>query len=115
MTSPTGQISSLTTLPEPTHRRLLSISTQLVSSLPSYGGLNVKAHRLPGAGRHVNVGVDAAAGRSAAVVDGELLARWTELGSTRRAEISGRGGYEGVGDMRAELEGVLGWSGLSYF
>ena len=66
-------------------------------------------------GRSVHVGVDSAAGRSAAVVDGEVLARWAELGSAKRSEISGRGGYDDVGEMRSELEGVLGWSGLSYF
>jgi cleavage and polyadenylation specificity factor subunit 1 len=59
--------------------------------------------------------VDTASGRSAQVVDGAVLQRWTELGSTKRVEVAGKGGYDGVGDMREELAGVLGWSGLEYF
>jgi cleavage and polyadenylation specificity factor subunit 1 len=56
-----------------------------------------------------------AAGRSAAVVDGEVLARWMELGAAKRAEIASKGGYDGVAELRAELEGVLGWTGMAYF
>ena len=48
-------------------------------------------------------------------MDGAVLARFNELGMARRVELAGRAGYAGVGEVRAELEGVLGWAGLSYF
>lgn len=114
MTSPSGALSCLTTLAEPTHRRLLSLTTQLLSVLPSYAGLNTKAYRQSGQGGR-NVGVDSQAGRSATIVDGSVLARWNELGSVKKMEIAGKSGFDGLGEMRAELEGVVGWSGLAYF
>lgn len=50
------------------------------------------------------------------IVDGGVLNRWNELASGRRGEIAGRVGYAGgPGEVRAELEGVLGWSGMAYF
>lgn len=121
LSSPSGHLSSLSAISESAHRRLYSLQTQLLSILPSYAGLNSKAHRLPStssiatnsAGR--SIGVDTAAGRSAAIIDGEVLARWTELGTAKRAELATKGGYDGVQEMRDELHSVLGWSGLSYF
>lgn len=59
------------------------------------------------------MGVETASGR--AVVDGAVLARIMELGAGKRAEIAGKGGYDGVVELREELEGVLGWNGLTYF
>lgn len=58
-------------------------------------------------------GVDAGVGRN--IVDGVVLSRWTELASGKRGEMASRVGYSGPEEVRAELEGVLGWSGLSYF
>ncbi|VUC20740.1 unnamed protein product [Clonostachys rosea] len=121
LSSPSGHLSSLNPISESAHRRLYSLQTQLLSILPSYAGLNSKAHRLPSAssvttnsaGR--SIGVDTAAGRSAAIIDGEVLARWTELSTAKRAELAGKGGYDSVQEMRDELQGVLGWTGLSYF
>jgi cleavage and polyadenylation specificity factor subunit 1 len=49
------------------------------------------------------------------VVDGAVLARWTELAAAKRTEIAGKGGYDGVAELREELDGILGWSGLAYF
>lgn len=60
------------------------------------------------------VGVETAAtGR--AIVDGTVLRRWNELGAAKRAEVAMRGGYDGVTEMRGDLEAVLGWGGLAYF
>ena len=60
------------------------------------------------------MGVDtAASGRM--IVDGMVLARWTELGAAKRAEMASKSGYDDVAEMREELEGVLGWSVMSYF
>lgn len=111
LASSTGHLSTLIPLPETTYRRLLSVTNQLLPALTPHGGLNAKAHRLPDGIRPV--GVEAAGGR--AIIDGAVLARWAELGAAKRAEIAGKGGYDGVAELREELEGVLGWSGLSYF
>lgn len=111
LASPSGHLSTLVPLPEATYRRLLSVTNQLLPALTPYGGLNAKGYRLPSGTRPV--GVDAAAGRT--IVDGAILARWAELGAAKRAEIAGKGGYDGVAELRDELEGVLGWSGLAYF
>ncbi|KAH7001198.1 CPSF A subunit region-domain-containing protein [Ilyonectria destructans] len=111
LASPSGHLAALTPLPETTYRRLLSVTNQLLPALAPHGGLNAKAHRLGDGSRYV--GVEAAAGRS--IVDGAVLARWTELAAAKRAEIAGKGGYDGVAELRDELEGLLGWSGLAYF
>ena len=57
--------------------------------------------------------METASGR--VVVDGAVLARWTELAAAKRTEIAGKGGYDGVAELREELDGILGWSGLAYF
>ncbi|KAH7155848.1 CPSF A subunit region-domain-containing protein [Dactylonectria estremocensis] len=111
LASPSGHLAALTPLPEASYRRLLSVANQLLPALAPHGGLNAKAHRLPDAPRYV--GVEAAAGRS--ILDGAVLARWTELAAAKRAEIAGKGGYDGVAELREEMEGLLGWSGLAYF
>ena len=48
-------------------------------------------------------------------VDGAVLARWSELGAAKRGEVASKGGYDGVADLRADLEAVLGWNGMAYF
>ncbi|KAF5004493.1 hypothetical protein FDECE_9005 [Fusarium decemcellulare] len=111
LASPSGHLSTLVPLPETAYRRLLSVTNQLLPALTPHGGLNAKAYRLPDGTRPV--GVETAAGRT--IVDGAVLARWAELGAAKRAEIAGKGGYDGVAELRDELEGVLGWSGLAYF
>jgi cleavage and polyadenylation specificity factor subunit 1 len=45
------------------------------------------------------------------VVDGEVLMRWMELGSQRRAEIAGRVGLD-VETVREDIEALRG--GLGY-
>lgn len=49
------------------------------------------------------------------MVDGEVLRRWADMGSTKRVEVAGKGGYDGVDGLRAEVGRVSGWSGLEYF
>lgn len=115
LASPSGSLSTLTPLAESTYRQLLSVTNQLLAALPPHGGLNAKAFRLPEGptgGQHV--GVETASGRAVVDVAG-VLSRWAELGAAKRAEIAGKGGYDGVGELREDLEGVLGWSGLAYF
>ncbi|CAK7210770.1 mRNA cleavage and polyadenylation factor subunit [Sporothrix eucalyptigena] len=115
--SPTGVLASLAPLSEPEYRRLSSLAGQLATSLSHTAGLNPKGYRMAaGAAEDPAIeapGVDAAVGRS--VVDGALLARWAELGSGRKGEIAGRVGFASALDVRAALEGVLGWSRMGYF
>ncbi|KAI1193251.1 CPSF A subunit region-domain-containing protein [Nemania serpens] len=113
--SPTGVLATLSPLSEPQYRRLSFLSGQLFSSLPHYAGLNPKAYRAPastGAVGRFPPGVDAGMGRN--IIDGELLARWNELGAGRRAEIAGRVGFADVDEVREVLREVLGTTGLGY-
>ncbi|TQV96482.1 hypothetical protein V2A60_003121 [Cordyceps javanica] len=118
LSCPTGQLAALTPLSESAYRRLLSLTNQLMPAVVPHGGLHPKAHRLPegrGAQSHSRaVGVEtAASGRM--IVDGAVLARWTEMGAAKRAEMAAKSGYDDMDEMRDELEGVLGWSGMAYF
>lgn len=101
---------------ESTYRRLLSVTNQLHPALVPHAGLHAKAHRVPDAqGRNTSVGVETAASWGRSVVDGTVLGRWSELGAAKRGEIASRGGYDGVADLRADLDVVLGWTGMAYF
>ncbi|KAL3958334.1 hypothetical protein ACCO45_006496 [Purpureocillium lilacinum] len=116
LASPSGQLSALTPLPESTYRRLLSVTNQLHPALVPHAGLHAKAYRIPDThGRNASIGVETAASWGRAVVDGAVLARWTELGAAKRSEIASRGGYDSAADLRADLDAVLGWSGMAYF
>ncbi|GKT43235.1 protein cft1 [Colletotrichum spaethianum] len=110
--SPTGALASLTPLSEQAYRRLTSLANSIAGALPHAAATNPKAHRLQPLDARTP-GVDTSAGRS--IVDGALLARWNELGAGRRSEVAGKGGYGDVLEVRGELEGVLGWSGMAYF
>ncbi|KEY74035.1 hypothetical protein S7711_02625 [Stachybotrys chartarum IBT 7711] len=111
LASPSGSLAALTPLGESAYRRLLSVTNQLIAALVPHGGLNPKAHRVPESTR--TVGVETASGR--VIIDGTVLARWAEVGAAKRAEIAGKGGYDGSVDLREELDAVLGWTGLAYF
>ena len=112
MASESGILSTLTPLSESAYQRLLSLSSQLTASLPVQAGTNPKAYRTPDADLP-KPGVDTAAGR--VIVDGCILRRWNELGSGRRAELAGKGGYDSVHHVRAELDSLLGWRGITYY
>jgi cleavage and polyadenylation specificity factor subunit 1 len=107
----------INSLSETTYRRLSSLTAQLINTLPHPAGLNPKAYRMPPSATQTTArmppGVDAGVGRN--IVDGAVLSRWTELASGKRGEMASRVGYSGPEEVRAELEGVLGWSGLNYF
>ncbi len=110
--SPTGALATLSPLSEAAYRRLSSLATQLTNSLPNVAGLNSKAYRMPAASCPAP-GVDAGMGRT--IVDGNVLMRWAELGTGRRAEVAGRVGFDGPEEVRTELEEALGWGRLAYF
>lgn len=112
LASHTGVLASLTPLSEQAYRRLTSLANSIAAAVPHAAATNPKAHRLPPLDARPP-GVDTSAGRS--IVDGALLSRWNELGAGRRSEVAGKGGYGGVLEVRGELEGILGWSGMGYF
>lgn len=91
--------------------------SQLITTLPHHAGLNPKAYRMPPSATQTTAqmapGIESGVGAN--IVDAAVLARWNELASGRRGEIAGRVGFAGPEEVRGELEGVLGWSGLSYF
>ncbi|KAF3764616.1 hypothetical protein M406DRAFT_278172 [Cryphonectria parasitica EP155] len=115
--SPTGSLAALNPLSEASYRRLSSLTSQLINTLPQPAGLNPKAYRMPPSATQTTAkmgpGIDSGVGTN--IVDGAILARWNELASGRRGEIAGRAGYSETEEVRAELEGLLGWGGLSYF
>ncbi|KAF4592153.1 Cleavage factor two protein 1 [Ophiocordyceps camponoti-floridani] len=90
LASTSGQLAALTPLAESAYRRLLSVSNQLAAALAAHGGLHARAYRT--ASRIGAVGVETAASSGRAVIDGGLLARWTELGAVKRAEVAAKGG-----------------------
>lgn len=103
LTSPTGSIALLTPLSEPQYRHLNTLTTHLTNTLYHPCGLNPRAYRVD---RDAPV---TEGGRT--VVDGNVLGRWLELGSQRRAEIAGRVGVDGV-SVREELVGLRGGLGF---
>ncbi|KAG5972297.1 hypothetical protein E4U55_000857 [Claviceps digitariae] len=115
---PSGQLAALAPLSESTYRRLLSVTNQLHPAIVPHGGLHAKAHRHAGDSSGTpasTVGVDTAASLGRVLVDGTVLARWNELGAGKRTDVAVRGGYDGAADLRGDLEGVLGWTGMGYF
>lgn len=110
--SPTGVLASLSPLSETSYRRLSSMTTQLANSIAPAASMNPRAYRMPSAGSPAP-GVDAAVGRS--IVDGTLLAKWSELGTGRRTEVAGRVGFSSPDEVRAELALLLGWGRMGYF
>lgn len=116
---PTGSMSSLRALSETSYRRLSSLVAQLTNTLPHPAGLNPKAYRMPPSATQTTARTAPGIGDSGVgtnIVDGGVLARWNELASGKKGEIAGRVGFAGgMEEIRGELEGVLGWSGLAYF
>ena len=135
LTSLTGSISLLTVVPETVYRRLLSVQSQLLTSVSHACGLNPKAHRLAslpirtatglssvggvGVGVGLNMNDTFAVSTAAtvaggggmiiperAVLDGSLIARWSELDPHRRKEILSR-----VGTVETEFRNDLNITG----
>ncbi|KAL5615017.1 hypothetical protein BROUX41_005082 [Berkeleyomyces rouxiae] len=111
MASASGMLSSFEALSESSYRRMLSLSVQIINNLPQWAAANPRAFRMSTS--QTMVGIESTTGRS--IVDGAVLARWNELSSARRAELAVKVGFAGPEQVREELEGLLGWSGLVYF
>ncbi|KAI9700512.1 MAG: mRNA cleavage and polyadenylation factor subunit [Bogoriella megaspora] len=103
LTSQTGQIALLTSLAEPSYRRLGALQTTLTPILDHTAGLNPRAYR----------NVESEGFGSRGVVDGGLVGRLWELGSQRRVEVLNRIGAEGW-EIRGDLVGV-GRGGMANF
>lgn len=104
MTLASGSIAILTPLSEQQYRRLNALSNHLSNLLYHPAGLNPKAHRISNTAPEAVIG-----GRP--IVDGSVLWRWMELGSQKRAEVSGRVGVDGE-TIREDLEDIA--CGLGY-
>ncbi|KAK2798780.1 mRNA cleavage and polyadenylation factor subunit [Onygenales sp. PD_10] len=102
VTSETGSIAVITPLSEAAYRRLSALQSQLINTLEHPCGLNPRGFRA--------VESDGIGGRG--MIDGDLLMRWMDLSTQRKAEIAGRVGA-GEWEIRADLEG-LGSGGLGY-
>lgn len=117
LASPTGSLATLSPLSETSYRRLSSLVSQLITTLPHHAGLNPKAYRMPPSATQTTAkmapGIESGVGAN--IVDAAVLSRWNELASGRKGEIAGRVGFASPEEVRAELEGVLGWTALSYF
>ncbi|KAL1895582.1 mRNA cleavage and polyadenylation factor subunit [Ceratocystis pirilliformis] len=111
MASPSGMLSTFEALSESSYRRMLSLTVQLINNLPQWAAANPRAFRMSMS--QVMVGIESTTGRS--IIDGAVLSRWNELSSTKRAELASKVGFAGPEQVREELEGLLGWSGLIYF
>ncbi|KAJ4397442.1 mRNA cleavage and polyadenylation factor subunit [Gnomoniopsis smithogilvyi] len=117
LSSPTGALATLSPLSETSYRRLSSLVSQLITTLPHHAGLNPKAYRMPPSATQTTAkmapGIESGVGAN--IVDAAVLSRWNELASGRKGEIAGRVGFASPEEVRGELEGVLGWTALSYF
>ena len=104
--SKTGALGLITPLSAPQYRSLGSLQAWLgTTALTHPLGLSPKAHR--------NVDVDLSVG-GRPILDGDVLARWNELGSWRRAEGITRAGVDAEWELRAMLETVSG-KALGFF
>ena len=102
-TSYSGSLGLITPVDESTYRRLGAMQAHLTSVLEHSAGLNPRAHR----------GIEGEGFGARGVIDGSLVQRINELGSTRRAEVLGRAGAD-VWALRSDLE-IIGGDGLEYF
>jgi cleavage and polyadenylation specificity factor subunit 1 len=101
-TSQSGIISLLTPLSESTYRRLGALATHLTNTLEHPCGLNPRAYRA----------VESEGFGSRGIVDGDILRRFSELSSQRRAEACGKVGIE-EWVLRSDLE-IIGGAGLGF-
>ncbi|ODH13612.1 hypothetical protein ACO22_07085 [Paracoccidioides brasiliensis] len=102
VTSETGSIALITPVSEMAYRRLSALQSQMINTLEHPCGLNPRAFRA--------VESDGIGGRG--MVDGDLVQKWLDLGTQRKAEIASRVGAD-VWEIRADLE-AIGKAGLGY-
>lgn len=103
VTSQTGSIALVTCVQEEAYRRLSALQSQLTHTLEHACSLNPRAFRA--------VESDGVGGRG--MVDGNLLLKWFDLGTHRRAELANRVGAD-VWEVCDDLAMVSGRYGLEY-
>jgi len=99
LTSQTGSISLLTSVSPAAYRTLTALQSYLTNTLPHPLALNARAYRA--------VEADQTAG-GRAILDGDILKRWMELGSWKRVEGVGRAGMETEWEIRELLDQITG-------
>ena len=97
MTMQSGAMSLITPLEEQMYRRLVALQTYLGNILEHPLGLNPRAFRA----------VDGDGYASRGIVDGNLVLRWYELSTQRRAEACAKAGSEDW-LIRSDLEHISG-------
>ncbi|MCJ1285002.1 mRNA cleavage and polyadenylation factor subunit [Xylographa opegraphella] len=97
LTSQNGAISLLSSLTPSAYRTLAAMQAFLTNTLPHPLGLNPRAYRSAEADNTVGGRV---------MLDGDVLKRWKELGSWKRAEGMARAGLEAEWEFEGLLEGV---------
>ena len=102
LTTQSGALALVTQLDEQTYRRLGALQTYLTGILDHACGLNPRAHRA--------VESEGFGGRG--ILDGQILMRWDELGSQRKAEACSRVGAE-IWQLKADTNFISG-GGLEY-
>jgi cleavage and polyadenylation specificity factor subunit 1 len=102
LTTQTGSIGLITPVDETTYRRLGAVEAHLTSILEHAAGLNPREYRA----------IDSEGFGARGIVDGSIVQRIGELGSTRRAEVLGRAGSD-AWLLRSDLE-IIGGGGLGW-
>ncbi|MCJ1478715.1 mRNA cleavage and polyadenylation factor subunit [Lambiella insularis] len=95
--SQNGSLSLLSSLTPSAYRTLAAMQAYLTNTLPHPLGLNPRAYRAAESDNAVG-------GR--AVLDGDVLKRWMELGSWKRVEGVARAGVESEWNIRGLLSGL---------
>ena len=102
LTTQSGALAIVTPLEEQSYRRMGALQTHLTGILNHACGLNPRAYRA--------VESEGFGGRG--ILDGQILKRWNDLGSQKKAEACTRAGAE-AWQIRADLE-LIGGGGLGY-
>lgn len=97
LTSASGALALVTTLTEPSYRRLDALQTHLINILDHPCGLNPRAYRR----------VESEGFGARGVVDGGLLRRWSMLSAQRRLEACTRVGAS-EWEVKADLALLAG-------
>lgn len=102
VTTQTGSIGLITPVDETSYRRLGAVEAHLTSILEHAAGLNPREYRA----------VESEGFGARGIVDGSIVQRIGELGSTRRAEVLSRAGSD-AWLLRSDLE-IIGGGGLGW-
>ena len=104
ITTQSGALAVITSLPESTYRRLSTLQNILTTQLNHPCSLNPRAYR--------QVEIDGMGGRG--IIDGEIVKRWVGLSSQHKASMADKVGARGLWEVRGDLEMIRGgWGYLA--